>query len=383
MFTCRLISIPFAYIHQPKVIAEIVGGILLGPTLMGRWSWFSSTIFPIKQLAPLQLMAWIGLTLFLFVMGMELDMVSVRARYKKSLAISLTGIFCPFAISIGVSYYFYDNLMKDVNPKSSFTVFLLFIGVAMSITALPVLARILLEKKLLSTPLGAITIASAAVDDGISWAFLALVTALAKASSPIVGLYIFISAIAFALFMLLLVSPLLSKLLRRLKSPHSRVSEHGYSSIPRSMVVISFIVMMISAFFTSAIGVEAIFGAFIAGLAMPREDGFTIALTERLEDILTLVLLPTYFTLSGLKTNISSISSIYAGIGFFVATGGAIAGKLGGCTVAARVTGSSWRESFAIGTLMNAKGLVEIIVLNVGLSNKIITEEIFVIMVCF
>jgi Kef-type K+ transport system membrane component KefB len=204
------------------------------------------------------------------------------------------------------------------------------------------------------------------VDDAISWAFLALVVALLSSSSPLTTLYIIIAALVFTGLMLGVARPLFVKLYRKVRS-NERTPDGNLPGISQTMVIVSFVVTMISSFITSIIGIHTIFGGFITGLSLPRENGFAIALTHRLEDFVSLILLPLYFAYSGLRTDIGSLSDGLSWGCFFLAFFSAAAGKIGGCTLAARATGSSWREAFTIGVMMNTKGLVEIIVLNIGL----------------
>ncbi|KAJ3213756.1 K(+)/H(+) antiporter [Dinochytrium kinnereticum] len=373
-----MFSYPFKFIRQPSVIAEVIGGILMGPTALSRWPWFRTNIFPTESLSALNVLANLGLLLFLLLMGLELDLLVVAKRARISLAISLTGIASTFALSLGVSRYFYD-LFPDLSNGVAYPKILLFIGVAMSVTAFPVLARILTERKLLRTPVGISVISAAAVDDAVGWMALALVIALIQATSPITGLYIFLTVFAFTAFMFLLIRPLLAKLHRRLLA--LRNASHEEVSLSRPMVLVAFLLTFTASFFTSAVGIHAIFGAFITGLVLPREDGFAVRLTEKLEELVTIVLLPLYFTFSGLRTNVGAVNSGVSVGGLVVVVGAACLGKIGGCAGAARCCGLNLRESMAVGVLMNTKGLVEIIILNIGLDAGLINDQVFAIMV--
>ncbi|KAJ3191969.1 K(+)/H(+) antiporter [Irineochytrium annulatum] len=377
---CRLISIPFKYINQPSVIAEVIGGILLGPTALGRWKWFSSTIFPKSSLESLSVLSSFGLLLFLLLMGLELDLGVVVKRARISLTISLTGILSTFALSIGVSRFFYLYIpgIQDLVPYPKL---LLFIGVAMSVTALPVLARILTEQRLLKTPVGVSVISAAAVDDAVGWMALALIIAIIAAATPLTGLYILLTVIGFAAFMFICVKPILFRLHRYLLALRNQNASHEGAPISQPMVLVAFIVAIAASFFTSAVGIHPIFGAFLTGLILPREDGFAVKLTEKIEEFTVVILLPLYFTNSGLKTNIGAINSGLSVGALLLVIGCCCTGKIVGCSLAARFSGLRPRESLAVGVLMNTKGLVEIIILNIGLANNLINAQIFAIMI--
>ncbi|KAI8851604.1 Sodium/hydrogen exchanger family-domain-containing protein [Chytridium lagenaria] len=377
---CRAISFPFKFLRQPAVIAEVIGGIVLGPTALGRWTWFRQNIFPTESLPVLNVLANFGLLMFLLLMGLELDLSVVAKRARTSLTISLSGIFCTFILSIGISRFFFE-LFPGISEGVDYPKLLLFIGVAMSVTAFPVLARILTERKLLKTPVGISVISAAAVDDAFGWMALALVIALIQATSPLTGLYIFLTVFAFAAFMFLVVRPALARLHKYLLALRNQNANRDEVSLSQPMVLVAFLITFAAAFFTSAVGIHAIFGAFITGLILPREDGFAVKLTEKLEELTTVVLLPLYFTYSGLKTNIGAINTGISVAGFMLVLLAACCGKIGGCSLAARFCGLNVRESFAVGILMNTKGLVEIIILNIGLDAGLINDQVFAVMV--
>ncbi|KAJ3300800.1 K(+)/H(+) antiporter [Blyttiomyces sp. JEL0837] len=380
LLVCRAISVPFKYLNQPRVIAEVIGGILLGPSALGRWTWFNQTVFPVKSLAPLNLLANFGLIMFLLLMGLELDLSGVVKRLKTSLSISFTGICVTFLISIGVSRFFYLNI-PGMAETVDYPKLLIFIGVAMSVTALPVLARILTERKLLKTSVGITVLSAAAVDDAVGWTALALVIALIAAASPLTGLYILLTSIGFALFMFLVVSRVIAKIYHYLSSLHNQNANRESETLSQPMVIVAFLVTLMASFFTSAIGIHGIFGAFLTGLILPRENGFAHKFTEKIEELVSVVLLPLYFTYSGLKTNIGAVNSGTSFLSLFLVLLGCFTGKIGGCTLAARANGLNWRESFAVGVLMDTKGLVEIIILNIGLEAKLINDQVFAIMI--
>lgn len=367
----RLLGMLLGYFRQPRVIAEVIGGILLGPSALGRIPGFSSNMFPVWSLDTLSNVANLGLIFYLFVVGLELDLSTLRKQLKNSLSISATGIILPFGLGIAVSVGLYNNLLDTHKP--SFAAFMLFIGVAISITAFPVLARILTELKLLDSGIGVATIGAAAVDDAVAWCLLALVMAIVNnTGNPISALYVFLVTFAYALFCLFLVRPQLKKLI-------NYTSNRG--SLSHLMVFLMFVMVLTSAWFTQIIGVHAIFGAFIIGVITPSDNDFAIKITESIEDFVTILLLPIYFANSGLKTDITKMNGGTVWGYFFLVLLVACGGKLIGCTIAARLNGYKWRDASTIGALMNCKGLVELIVLNLGLSAGVINVSIFTMMV--
>ena len=328
-------------VKQPAVIAEVIGGVLLGPTAFGRIPGFTSTLFPAESLPMLKLMADFGLLLFLFLIGMEMDATKLGSSLKKCSLISVTGIIFPFGLSLAISKILYD---KYTDPSISYVTFALFVGVAMSITAFPVLARIMTEQNLLHTEVGQIALASGMVEDGIAWCLLTLVNNPANAIN---ALYAFIIIAAFAVFLWLVVRPVLIYLIER---------EESGNGASQTNVFIVFMVMIVSAFFTQAVGADVIFGAFLVGLIVPHSNGFAIAMTEKIEDLVTMLFLPLYFAYAGLGVNLTSLDN--AEIWGFVALVllCACSGKIIGCSVAARIAGTPQRESLTIGLLMNTKG---------------------------
>ncbi|PIA16804.1 hypothetical protein COEREDRAFT_80880 [Coemansia reversa NRRL 1564] len=368
---CRFLHLFLRWIYQPTDISEIIGGILLGPTVLGRWKAFSENVFPKESLVNLNLVANFGLVLFLFMVGLELDPRILKRNFHRSLAISGAGIILPFGLGVATSYALF-HLIE--NGEGDFVTFLLFCGVAMAITAFPVLARILIEQNLLKTTVGSISISAAAIDDVVSWCLLALVIALTNNSSGITALWVFLVGTGWTLFVMLLVKPAYMWYLRRNGVLKGRE--------PSQLVLfVTFMMVLISAFFTDAIGIHAIFGGFLVGVIVPHDGGFAIKVTQKIEDTVQIFFLPIYFALSGLKTNLSDLNDgktwglliLICFVAFF--------GKIVGCTLAARFSKFTWRESLTIGFLMNCKGLVELIVLNIGLDAGVINSKIFTMMV--
>lgn len=368
----QLLSLFFSRIRQPRVIAEVVGGIILGPTVMGRIPNFSKSVFPTESLPFINLVATIGLVLFLFLVGLELDLSVVKKNARASTIISAAGILLPFGVGAGIAVPIYNEFVDTANV--SFGHFLLFVGVAISITAFPVLCRILTETRLLDTDVGVIVLSAGVGNDVVGWILLALTVALVNASSGLTALWVLLTCVGFIIFLLFPV-----KWAYRALARYSGSLDRGEPTT--MMMTVTLILVFASAFFTDIIGVHAIFGGFIAGLVIPKDNGYSIKIVEKLEDLVSICFLPLYFALSGLKTNLGLLDNgitwgyviIICLIAFF--------GKFIGCAVSARFMGFNLRESGAIGALMSCKGLVELIVLNIGLSAGILDTRLFSIFV--
>ncbi|KAH9841680.1 Sodium/hydrogen exchanger family-domain-containing protein [Rhodofomes roseus] len=366
MMITQLLALILRRIRQPKVIAEVIGGILLGPTAFGRIPGFTQHIFPAVATPYLSLVANIGLCLFLFLVGLEIDWSVVKRNMKKAPFIALAGITLPFGLGAALSVPLYHHF---ISSSVKYTNFMLFTGVAYSITAFPVLCRILTELKLLDTHVGVTVLSAGVIDDIVGWTLLALSVALVNAGSGLTCLWILLITVAWGIVLFVAVKPAVYWLARRTGS-----IENGPTMFFMTVIIL---LMFGSAFFTDVIGVQAIFGAFLVGLIIPREGGLCIALTEKLEDMVQIIFLPLYFTLSGLNTNLGLLND---GItwGFTIAIMTlSFSGKFSGCTIAAKILGFSWREAGTIGSFMSCKGLVELIVLNVGLSAGILTQKVF------
>ncbi|KAK3821247.1 MAG: Sodium/hydrogen exchanger family-domain-containing protein [Benniella sp.] len=367
---CYILHLVLKRLRQPRVISEVIAGIVLGPSVMGRVPGFADAIFPKESLPFLNLVSNVGLVFFLFLVGLELDPAQVVKRAKFALGISIAGMALPFGVGAAVSYVLYKEMGPDT--KVGFGQFLLFLGVAMAITAFPVLARILAEQKLLTTKVGFLTICAGAVDDIVAWVLLALVVSIINSESTITPLYVILLTIAWIVFLVLVVRPLFTFMIRKTKSQDEP---------SQAMMAFTMGVVLISAFMTDIIGVHAIFGSFLVGLIIPNDTGFADGVTKRIEDLVTVVFLPIYFALSGLKTQIGLLDTARSWGLVVLVTFVACFGKIVGCTGASRVQGMEWRESFAIGILMNCKGLVELVVLNIGYDAGVINPTVFVIMV--
>ncbi|XP_042510446.1 cation/H(+) antiporter 20-like [Macadamia integrifolia] len=362
-------------LRQPNVIAEIVGGILLGPSALGRNKTFLHKIFPSWSTPILESVASIGLLFFLFLVGLELDLNSIRRSGRKAFAIAAAGISLPFTCGVGVAFVLRSTV--EGAKQAGYIQFLVFMGVSLSITAFPVLARILAELKLLTTQMGETAMAAAAFNDLVAWVLLALAVALAGNGnggghkSPILCVWVLLSGVAFVVFMLAVIQPVMTWIGQRCSQ--EEVNE-GYIALTLGGV-------LVSGFMTDFIGIHSIFGAFVFGLTIPKEGEFARKLIERIEDFVSGLLLPLYFASSGLKTDVTKIHGAEAwGLLVLVITTACV-GKILGTFVAAMLSKIPARESLTLGVLMNTKGLVELIVLNIGKEKKVLNDEIFAILV--
>ncbi|KAJ6518902.1 Sodium/hydrogen exchanger family-domain-containing protein [Mycena sanguinolenta] len=365
--TATLLSLGLRKLHQPKVIAEVLGGILLGPTAFGAIPHFSERIFPSQSQPYLSLVANIGLVLFLFLVGLEIDASIIKRNARLSISVALAGMVLPFGLGSALAVPLYHKFGLE---GVKFTYFMLFTGVAYSITAFPVLCRILTELKLLDTTVGIVVLSAGVGNDIIGWTLLALSVALVNAGSGLTALYILLICVGWTLLLLFPVKMALLWLARKTGSV-----ENGPTMF---FMTVTILLVFGSAFFTDVIGVHAIFGAFIMGLVVPREGGLAITLTEKLEDMVSIIFLPLYFTISGLNTDLRLLNDGITWAYTIAICVLAFTGKFGGCTLAARYLAKfSWREASTIGSLMSCKGLVELIVLNVGLQAGILSPRVF------
>ncbi len=370
ILTARIFGFLFKKIGQPTVIGEIIAGIFLGPSFMGLFfPEFSLFLFPKSSLPNLQFISQIGLILFMFIVGMELDLKVLKNKAHEAVIISHASIIFPFALGMGLAYYTYQ---KFAPVQVNFLSYSLFIGISLSITAFPVLARIVQERQLTKTKLGAISITCAAADDITAWCILAVVIAVVKAGSLISAMYIILLAIAYVFLMLKLVRPFLKRL-------GDIYADHDTLSKP--VVAIFFVTLLISAYVTEVIGIHALFGAFMAGVIMPQNLSFRNIFIEKVEDVSLVLLLPLFFVFTGLRTQIGLLNDAYLWQICALVVGLAVTGKFIGSALAAKFVGQSWKESLSIGALMNTRGLMELIVLNIGFDLGILTPAVFAMMV--
>lgn len=370
ILAARALGAAFRRLRQPAVSGEIVAGILLGPSLLGLlWPEAQLFLFPPASLQTLQLLSQLGVILFMFVVGIELDIQHLRSKAPAAVLVSHASIVVPFFLGVMLSLLIYRTLAP---PDVGFTAFALFMGIAMSITAFPVLARIIEERALTRSSLGVIALACAAVDDLTAWCLLAVVVAVVKAEGWVAALITVLMALTFVAVMLWLVRPQMARLVRE---------EIGQERHSRSLVAWVLVFVLASALFTETIGIHALFGAFLAGVVMPSSPRLRAFLRERLETFSGVFLLPLFFAFTGLRTQIGLLSDPVSWLLGIAVIAVAIVGKLGGGMLAARWAGMSWRNAAAIGTLMNTRGLIELIVLNIGYDLGILPPRIFTMMV--
>jgi Kef-type K+ transport system membrane component KefB len=370
IIAARFFGWMFRKIGQPSVMGEIVAGIVLGPSLVGMiFPQYSALLFPAASLGNLQFLSQIGLILFMFVIGMELDLKALKNKANDAVIISHASIIFPFTLGIALAYFIYYRFAPEGVEFASFG---LFLGIAMSITAFPVLARIVQERGIHKTKLGTIVITCAAADDITAWCLLAAVIAVVKAGSFISSFYVIGLAIGYVILMLKVVRPFLG-----------RVGElkNSRSSLSKPVVAIFLVMLIISSYATEVIGIHALFGAFMAGAVMPENTKFRNIFIEKVEDVSVILLLPLFFVFTGLRTEIGLINDPYLIKVTILIILVAVVGKFVGSALAARFVGQSWRDSLTIGALMNTRGLMELVVLNIGYDLGVLTAEIFTMMV--
>lgn len=357
-------------IGQPSVVGEIVAGIVLGPSLVGMyWPEFSAMLFPKESMGNLQFLSQIGLILFMFVIGMELDLKALKNKAHDAVVISHASIIIPFSLGLGLAYFIYQSFAPE---GIEFISFGLFLGIAMSITAFPVLARIVQERGIHKTRLGTIAITCAAADDITAWCILAAVIAIVKAGSFVSSLYIIGLALVYVLVMLKVVRPFLKRV-GDLKSTRE--------SLSKPVVAIFFLTLLLSSYASEIIGIHALFGAFMAGAIMPESGKFRNIFIEKVEDVSVVIMLPLFFVFTGLRTQIGLLNdpSLWKITGLIILV--AVVGKFFGSALAAKFVGQSWKDSLSIGALMNTRGLMELVVLNIGYDLGVLSAEIFTMMV--
>ena len=370
LFVARFFGWICKRIGQPTVIGEMIAGIVLGPSLFGMFfPEYSAMLFPAASLGNLQFLSQIGLILFMYVVGMELDLSVLRNKAKDAVIISHASIIIHFTLGTILAYFIYEQFAPAGVSYSSFC---LFLGIAMSITAFPVLARIVQERGLHRTRIGAMVITCAAADDVTAWCILAAVIAIVKAGSFVSSLYIIGLSITYVVLMLYVVKPFL----KRIGDLYG-----NKENVSKPLVAIFFLTLLISAYTTEIIGIHALFGAFMAGAIMPENMRFRNIFIEKVEDVSQIMLLPLFFVFTGLRTQIGLLDDPYmwevCGLIILVA----VTGKFIGSAITAKFVGQNWRDSLTIGALMNTRGLMELIVLNIGYDLGVLSKEIFSMMV--
>jgi Kef-type K+ transport system membrane component KefB/nucleotide-binding universal stress UspA family protein len=365
----RAIGSLFKYFQQPAVVGEIIAGILLGPSALGRIApALSHQLLPPTVAPFLNVISQVGIILYMFLVGVELDPALLRKRGHATVAISHASIIAPFLLGSALALFIYPKLGTNDVP---FTCFSLFLGVSMSVTAFPVLARILTDRRIHGTRMGVIALTCAAVDDVTAWCLLAFVVSVvqAKMSGVLVTTGL---AVGFIAFMIFVARPAMVRL-ARLYGQRGRLTQ--------GVMALVFVALLISSLVTDFIGIHAVFGAFALGAVIPHDSGLGRELTDRLEDLVVVLFLPAFFAFTGMRTQIGLVSGaeqwIMCGLIVVVAS----VGKFGGSFIAARLTGLGWRDSAALGVLMNTRGLMELIVLNIGLELRVLSPELFAMLV--
>ncbi len=367
LLACRACAGLARRLGQPEVVGEIAGGLLLGPSAFGAlWPGAYAALFPPDSLLGLRALSQLGLLLFLYAVGLELDLGMLKTRARTAVAASHASIAAPFLLGLALALWLHPRFA----PGVPYLPFALFMGIAMSVTAFPVLARILVEKGLDKTPLGATALTCAAVDDVTAWCGLAVVVGLLDAGAR--PLAVIASAAAFIAFMLFIARPLLARWLESRLRAGASAREVGAWAIA---------LLLASAFATEYIGIHALFGAFLAGVITPQNPELRRGLARRFEEFAGAALLPLFFALTGLRTRVGLLDDPLSWLAFALVLTAAVTGKLGASAAVARASGLPWRESLALGALMNARGLVELVILNVGYELGVLPPKVFAMMV--
>jgi Kef-type K+ transport system membrane component KefB len=365
--SARVLGGLFRRIHQPQVLGEIVAGIMLGPSLLG---WIAPSIseqlFPAGSLGALYVLSQLGLILFMFHIGLEVDPSAIRRHGRTAIIVSNTSIVVPFVLGVGLALWILRPL---ASAGGSGTGFALFTGVAMSITAFPVLARILAERGLFNTRVGVLAIACAAVDDVSAWCVLAVIVAIVKSGTNGSLVRSFIGLALYTVTIVWVVRPLAEKWFRSSAAATA-------TRLPAALLI-----LLASALATEYLGVHALFGAFMAGLVMPRDESFRTGLSASIAPLSTTLLLPVFFAYTGLRTSFGVVRGGRMWLYLAAILVVAILGKLVSSMIAARMNGLPWRESAALGVLLNTRGLVELVILNVGYDLGVISKGMFTLMV--
>ncbi|KAL1559743.1 Cation/H(+) antiporter 15 [Salvia divinorum] len=365
--TTRILVFALKPLRQPRVISEILGGIILGPSVLGRSKHFANKIFPLRSVLVLETIANVGLLYFLFLVGVEMDITLIKRMGKKAVVIAIVGMILPFLIGAFLAFALHE--------KSEFVrlgTFVLFLGVALSVTSFSVLARILAELKLLNSEIGRLALSSALINDMCAWILLAVAVALAsKEATSLASLWVILSSVVFVAFCVYVVRPIISWIIQR--TPEGE-------SVSEVYICLILTGVMISAFITDALGTHSVFGAFVFGLVIPNGP-FGVTLIERMDDFFTGLFLPLFFAISGLKTDISSVNDVSTWAILVVVVVLASAGKVAGTLLATLYYKIPFDEGLTLGLLMNAKGVIEMIVINVGKDQKVLNDEAFALMV--
>lgn len=358
------------FLNQPPVIGEIAAGLMLGPSVLGALlPEVYEFLLPAAVAPSLAILAKIGVVLFMFLVGLELDLKLLRGNTHATVAISHTSIVVPFLLGSGLALYLYPRYGLST---ADFTIFALFIGGSLSITAFPVLARILSDRNAMQTPLGVTALACAAIDDVTAWSMLALVVGLASSQLG-AAVWTLALVVGYVVVMFVVVRPALRWLIDR---------EERHDGPPRrTALAVTFVLLLLSAYATEALGIHALFGAFLFGALLPHDARLSEQLRSSLGDIVVVLLLPAFFAFTGMRTEIGLVDGLGDVLVVLLIIAVATLGKFGGGTIAGRIVGLPWRDASALGILMNTRGLMELIVLNLGLDLGILSKELFTMMV--
>ncbi len=370
LLAARVFGWLFQRIGQPRVVGEMTAGIILGPSLFGRFfPGAFAFVFPSSSLPALTVLSQLGLLLFMFVVGLEVDLQRILKQRAAVVLISNVSIVLPLALGVGLAKALYPHFAGE---QVAFSPFALFMGTAMSITAFPVLARILKERNLLGTGLGSMAISCAAIDDISAWLLLAVLTAMVHSAQ---------SWHHFAITLLLLVAFVAIMLIPIRRAACFLDSQYQNNGAGMEFISSLILFMLAASWTTERLGVHALFGAFMAGLVMPKNERMIADVVDRIESLSLALLLPLFFALTGLRTRIGLLTdkSMWGYAGAIIAT--AVVGKLAGAAFTARATGMSWKDSLGLGVLMNTRGLVELVILNAGLDLGILSPALFTMMV--
>lgn len=365
LFVVQLCGVLCRWIGQQWVIGEILAGLALGPSLLGAlWPHAQAIIFPATALPTLQTLGDIGLVLYMFSLGARLDTHLIFSQSRKAIITSFSGIALPLAMGCTVAYFLYPGLAGNKATQISF---MLMIGTAMAITAFPVLARLLTEKQMVHTRIGTLALTCAAVDDVAAWCLLALVVAVVHANALSTILLTLAELALCVVVMFVAVRPLLFWADRHIRSP-------------QLLVLLTMLLLLGAAYFTNSIGIHPIFGAFVMGVILPRRTTF-VTYIRSVDHVNTILFLPLFFVSSGLRTHIGFINTPALWLLCLLILALACFGKIAGGTLSVRWLGESWRDALGLGILMNTRGLVELIVLNIGLDLGVLSSQLFAMLV--
>jgi Kef-type K+ transport system membrane component KefB len=364
----RLVGWVFAHIGQPPVIGEVIAGIMLGPSLLARLVPDGPAWLLPPAVAPfLREIAQLGVILYMFLVGLELNLSQVRQRAAAALVVAHASIIVPFALGAGLALFLHADLCPAGVPLGSFT---LFMGVAMAITAFPVLARILTDRGMTRSDLGVMALTCAAIGDVTAWCLLAVVVGVARAEVQ-GAIFIVLGAVIYAVGMVLIVRPIARRF----------AAHHNGDGLSGGVIALVLVALLLSSLATDLIGIHALFGAFFLGAVIPHDSAIARTFTHKLHELVTILLLPAFFAFTGMRTEIGLVASVHdwlvCGVIIVVAT----AGKFGGAFLSARLVGISWHNAMGLGLLMNTRGLMELIALNIGLDLGVISPTLFAMMV--